>query len=204
MIDPALAPLSRWENFYVVVGGAAGALTGLQFVVIALISDIGQRSSNAEIDAFATPTIVHFVVALWLSALMSAPWTELSSAAIMLGLTGLAGVIYAIIVIRRAHRQKGYKPVFEDWLWHAALPVVAYGSLLGAGVTVLNYEQPALFTVGGVALLLVFIGIHNAWDTVTWITVRRSQGLPIGTVIPKENAKAVERPAHPTKGKRRR
>lgn len=203
MADPALAPLVRWENFYVVVGGAAGALTGLQFVVIALVADVGQRSSDAEIDAFATPTIVHFVVALWLSALLSAPWNELSSAAIMVALTGLAGLVYAFIVIRRAHRQTGYKPVFEDWLWHAALPVVGYASLLVAGLTLLTYERRALFTIGAVALLLVFIGIHNAWDTVTWITVRRSQGLPLGSVIPKENLKPQAQP-QPPKGKRRR
>lgn len=203
MVDPALAPLARWANFYVIVGGAAGALTGLQFVVIALVSDMGQRSSNAEIDAFATPTIVHFVVALWLSAFLSAPWNELSSAAIMVALTGLAGLIYAIIVIRRAHRQTGYEPVFEDWLWHAALPVVAYGSLLGAGVSLLRYERVALFVIGGVTLLLVFIGIHNAWDTVTWITVRRSNGLPISGATPKAAAKPSA-PSHPPKGKRRR
>ena len=188
------------------VGGAAGALTGLQFVVIALVSDMGQRSSNAEIDAFATPTIVHFVVALWLSAFLSAPWNELSSAAIMVGLTGLAGLIYAVIVIRRAHRQTGYKPVFEDWLWHAALPVLGYGSLLGAGLTLLRYEGRALFAIGGVALLLVFIGIHNAWDTVTWITVRKSQGLPIGGVTPKADSKNTrpETAQHTPKAKRRR
>jgi hypothetical protein len=203
MVDPALAPLVRWENFYVIVGGAAGALTGLQFVVIALVADVGQRSTNAEIDAFATPTIVHFVVALWLSALLSAPWNELSSAAIMVALTGVAGLIYAIIVIRRAHRQTGYEPVFEDWLWHAALPVVGYGSLLGAGLTLLRYERAALFTIGGVALLLVFIGIHNAWDTVTWITVRRSNNLPIGNVTPKPEAKPSSQPVA-RKGKRRR
>jgi hypothetical protein len=203
MVDPALAPLVRWENFYVIVGGAAGALTGLQFVVIALVADVGQRSTNAEIDAFATPTIVHFVVALWLSALLSAPWNELSSAAIMVALTGVVGLIYAIIVIRRAHRQTGYEPVFEDWLWHAALPVVGYTSLLGAGLTLLRYERAALFTIGGVALLLVFIGIHNAWDTVTWITVRRSNNLPIGNVIPKPDPKPSSQPVA-RKGKRRR
>ena len=203
MTDPALAPLVRWSNFYVIVGAAAGSLTGLQFVVIALVADVGQRSSNAEIDAFATPTIVHFVVALWLSALLSAPWNELSSAAAMVAITGLAGLVYAIIVIRRAHRQTGYKPVFEDWLWHAMLPVTGYSALLGSGLALMRYERTALFTIGGVALLLVFIGIHNAWDTVTWITVRRANGLPIGNVIPREPPKP---PSHAgsAKGKRRR
>ena len=28
---------------------------------------------------------------------------------------------------------------------------------------------------GGAALLLVFIGIHNAWDTVTYVTLERAR-----------------------------
>ena len=50
--------LHEWETFYVIVGSAAAALTGLQFVVIALVADVRPRSSNETIDAFATPTIV--------------------------------------------------------------------------------------------------------------------------------------------------
>ena len=30
---------------------------------------------------------------------------------------------------------------------------------------------PALFAIGAATILLVFIGIHNAWDTVTYIAV---------------------------------
>ena len=34
----------------------------------------------------------------------------------------------------------------------------------------------AVFVVGGAALLLLFIGIHNAWDTVTYhVFVRRRE-----------------------------
>ena len=36
MDQHALSALSAWENFYVIIGSSAGALTGLQFVVIAL------------------------------------------------------------------------------------------------------------------------------------------------------------------------
>ena len=178
MTDPALAPLADWQNYYVIIGGAAGALTGLQFVVIALVADLGQRSSEAQIDAFATPTIVHFVASLWIAAALSAPWHGLTPVAVLLGFTGFAGVVYAVVVTRRAHRQKGYKPVFEDWLWHAALPVLGYGALCVASLMLMRYEQGALFVIGGVALLLVFIGIHNAWDTVTWLTVHRPGNVP--------------------------
>ena len=31
--------LTGWENFYVIVGSSAGGLTGLTFVVIALVRD---------------------------------------------------------------------------------------------------------------------------------------------------------------------
>ena len=34
---PVLVP---WESFYVIVGSSGAALTGLQFVVIALLADV--------------------------------------------------------------------------------------------------------------------------------------------------------------------
>lgn len=163
--------LTGWESFYVIVGSSAAALTGLQFVVIALAAEVRPRTSSAQIDAFATPSIVHFCIALLTSATLSAPWRGLGSPAIALGLTGLAGVLYTAIVIRRTRRQTGYQPVFEDWLWHACLPLVAYVSIVGAAVAIPSYAESALFVVGAASLLLVFIGIHNAWDTVTFITL---------------------------------
>jgi hypothetical protein len=165
--------LAGWESYYVIVGSSAAALTGLQFVVIALAADVSQRASDDQINAFATPSIVHFCVALLTSAALSAPWRRLQSAAIVLGIVGLAGLLYAAIVIRRARRQAGYAPVFEDWLWHAALPVVAYGLMFAGALALVSHEHEALFLVGASTLLLVFIGIHNAWDTVTWLAMSR-------------------------------
>jgi len=165
--------LAGWESYYVIVGSSAAALTGLQFVVIAVVADVSQRASDDQIGAFATPSIVHFCVALLTSAALSAPWRRLESAAIVLGIVGLAGLLYAAIVIRRARRQAGYAPVFEDWLWHAALPIVAYGLMFTGALALVSHEHEALFLVGASTLLLVFIGIHNAWDTVTWIALSR-------------------------------
>jgi len=34
-----MTALDGWENFYVIVGSSAGALIGLQFVVITLIAN---------------------------------------------------------------------------------------------------------------------------------------------------------------------
>jgi hypothetical protein len=169
--EAAPSLLSAWENFYVIVGSSGAALTGLMFVVITLIADTKQRRTSNEIDAFGTPTIVHFCAALMIAAIVSAPWRTLGNVALLIGAVGGGGIAYTGVVFRRARRQTGYKPVFEDWLWHTALPLLSYLSYLIAGIMLQRAPEPWLFAVGGATLLLLFIGIHNAWDTVTFITL---------------------------------
>ena len=160
--------LAGWENFYVIVGSSAGALIGLQFVVITLIADrpaAGQAQAGA---AFATPTIIHFSSVLLLAAIISMPLQGVGIAAILWGGLGLTGIVYELIVIRRMRTQTLYKPVFEDWLFHVVLPLVAYGILAASAYYVRSHERGALFHVAACSLLLLFIGIHNAWDAVTY------------------------------------
>ena len=120
-MPPGLAPsLEAWGNFYVIVGSSAGALTGLQFVVMTLIAQTDMARGRGEsISAFGTPNVVHFC---------------------------------------------------------AALPVMAYLVLLVAGLALghgLGHGPGgAMLAIGAAVLLLVFIGIHNAWDTVTFVTMR--------------------------------
>jgi hypothetical protein len=168
---PAQDTLLQWENFYIIVGSSAGALTGLQFVVMALVADSPTRKDSNTIDTFGTPTVVHFCAVLLVSALLSAPWPLLSQAAIAIGVCGVAGVIYSLIVVRRARRVTGYKPEMEDWIFHCVLPLAAYATLLASGITLTISHTLALFGVAVFTLILLFVGIHNAWDTVTYITV---------------------------------
>lgn len=72
MEELARSPLAAWETFYVIVGSSGAALTGLQFVVIALVAESRRKSTFKEIDAFGTPTIVHFCAVLLVSAILSA------------------------------------------------------------------------------------------------------------------------------------
>src|SRR5438067_4537801 len=145
MHDPAGSPLAAWESFYVIIGSSAAALIGLQFVVIALLTETRRHSSTKEIDAFATPTIVHFGTVLLLSSMLSAPWPSLTSVGIALGVCGFVGVGYVCVVIRRARGQTNYQLVMEDWVWHTALPFVAYTVLAAAAVAVRRYAMPSLF-----------------------------------------------------------
>jgi hypothetical protein len=126
--------------------------------------------------AFATPTIVHLGTVLLLSAVLSAPWHGVASAAIVCGLVGLVGFVYEIVVARRMRTQTAYAPVFEDWLFHFLLPFVASASLALSAYAARSHASGALFGVAAAALLLLFIGIHNAWDAVTYhVFVRRGQ-----------------------------
>lgn len=170
---PALA---GWENFYVIVGSSAGALIGLQFVVITLIAEMPMvKDVERGSSAFATPTIVHFGAVLLLSAFNSAPWHGSAAAAILWGVLGLVGAIYVLIAARRIRVQTAYAPVFEDWLFYALLPFAAYATLVGSAYAARSNIGGALFAVAAAALLLLFIGIHNAWDAVTYHVIAKTQ-----------------------------
>ena len=168
--------LDGWENFYVIVGSSAGALIGLQFVVITLIATKPIARVDAQAGgAFATPSVVHFGVVLLLSAIASAPWNGIITVAVLWGLVGLCGVVYVAVVARRMRVQRAYQPVFEDWLFHVMLPSAAYAVLAISAYVAHSHARSALFLVGAAALLLLFIGIHNAWDAVTYHVFVRSR-----------------------------
>jgi hypothetical protein len=173
-----MTALDGWENFYVIVGSSAGALIGLQFVVITLVADLPLTGSFPQAtSAFTTPSVIHFGVVLLLSAIISAPWGGIAPVAILWGLAGLGGIIYTVIVTRRMRIQDAYKPVFEDWLFHSLLPLATYAALAVSACVAHPHERGALFLVAAAALLLLFIGIHNAWDIATFhlFSQRRKQ-----------------------------
>jgi hypothetical protein len=118
---------------------------------------------------------MHFSIALLVAALLSAPWQALWTAGLLLGLSGLWGVSYVLIVLRRVRRQRDYQPVLEDWLWHTILPLVSYSALVVAAILLSGQPAPALFVTAAGTLLLLFIGIHNAWDSVTYIALELTQ-----------------------------
>lgn len=169
MTTPGLPPLSEWGNFYVIVGSAAAALTGLMFVVIALRRDVAREAGEHALRAFGTPTVLHFCGALLIATILSIPGHTVTSLAACVGGTGVAGLALSVRVAVLARRQSHYTPVLSDWVWHVALPLIAYATVAGAAVALLRAPPVALDLIAGASLLLVFIGIHNAWDSAVWI-----------------------------------
>ena len=167
-----LSALARWANFYVIVGSSAGALTGLQFVVIALIAQSGGATSRREIRAFGTPTVIHFCAALVIAVVMNIPWHAASHLSACLGALAIIGLIYSLTVIAHAKKQTGYQPDAEDWFWYAGLPVLAYVMLGVAASFAGSLAGWSLFLIAAISVLFLFLGIRNSWDTVTYVAIQ--------------------------------
>ena len=172
MSDPSPLPIGEWGNFYVITGSAAAALTGLMFVVIALRRDATIAAGARAVSAFGTPNVLHFCGALLIASILTVPGHTVTSLAVCLGGTGISGLALSSWVAFQARRQSAYAPVVSDWVWHVALPCVAYATVAAAAPALPRAPSLALDLVAGASLLLVFIGIHNAWDSAVWIATR--------------------------------
>jgi hypothetical protein len=171
MLEHAL-PLAGWESFYVITGSSGAALTGLMFVVIALAADKSQGKEGG-IKAFGTPTIVHFCVVLLIAAVLTTPEHTALTLGLCLTAIGVGGLAYARRNWKHIRAQQDYKPDREDWTWFMILPLVAYLSVLVAGVLVWTGSAAGLYLTGAAVLLLLFTGVHNAWDSAVYLGIRQ-------------------------------
>jgi len=163
-----IAELAGWESFFIMVGSSAGALIGLTFIVLTLLAERPLKGAAEAGAAFLTPTIVHFGVTLLASALLLAPWQTFGIPAALLGIIALIGIGYVGIIPLRIRRQKIYTPELEDWIFHVALPLAAYAVLAWSSFAAFSRISEGLFGIGAATLLLLFVGIHNAWDNVAY------------------------------------
>ncbi len=158
----------EWESFYVIVGAAAGALVGVQFVVMTLIAESPPARVEEAGPAFATPTIVHFSAALLLSAIVRIPWESIKPVAVLWGLIGVCGVVYSLVVARRMVTQTSYRPDADDWVYFMAVPLAGYALLVVSAFMAGAHAHEALLAVAAATLVLLFVGIHNAWDSIAY------------------------------------
>jgi len=176
--NAAVPQLAGWENFYVIVGSSAGALIGLQFVVIALVSSIRPRALSTGARAFATPTIVFFSTVLLTAGLLSIPRETRSWIGVELLAIGLVGTAYAAWVGHHIRKQESYEADRWDWAWFFIFPATAFVAFFVAGVTMWSNPGAALDVVAGATLLLLFIGVHNAWDGAVYMVANAPSDTP--------------------------
>jgi hypothetical protein len=164
--------LTAWSSFYVMTGSSAAALIGLMFVVISLVRGWEMQTSQDGISTFSTPTVMHFGAVLLISAVLSAPWHALVYAGVSVAVVGFFGLGYVFRVGFRTKRYLDYRADLDDWTWYIVLPFAAYGVIALGGVALWLFTTKALFAIGGGVVLLLLIGIRNAWDVVTFLAAR--------------------------------
>ena len=164
--------LEAWDNFYVIVGSSAAALTGLMFVVIALIAD---DTLEAPKSSGRLPPSAPERRALLRRACGRRRRSARHGAR---SRTWRAPSVFAacgrgLHVDRPAScaTADAYKPVLEDWLCHTVFPLASYTAIVIASVLLSRNLERSLFAVAAAVLSLVLIGIHNAWDTVTYLAM---------------------------------
>ncbi len=173
MLDWSPSVFRPWNEFYVLVGTAAASLTGLMFVVITLVASVRTPSTRRGIATFSTPTVVQFCAALGVSAILDAPWPTTLCAAAMIAAGSLACLTYAMrILLSTGVTREDYQPDLEDRIFYQWLPPAVYFILFASAVALPFAPRPTLFAIAGIAFALLFIGIHNAWDVVTYVTAK--------------------------------
>ncbi len=185
MAETASSFLTPWSNFYVMTGSSAAALTGLMFVVISLVNRTESVRKNPDgIGTFSTPTVMHFSAALLVSAVLNAPWRSLIDAAVLIGLAGLFGAVYILRIMGRTKRLTTYTPDLEDWMMYNILPFVGYGAIFVGAIALPVVPAKALFAIAGGVVFLIFLGIRNSWDVVTFIATGGADEPPVDEASP--------------------
>lgn len=163
----------HWDSFYLLIGGAAGALIGLLFIVATLTRDIDADSALRGASVYMTPLVFHLALVLAVSGLTAAPGLAAWMDGVVLAAAAVLGVIACVRVILHL----AVNPLFGSAHWtdlwcYGVMPLAAYLALGGAAAAV--WLRPGLAADGvAVSLLAVLlIAIRNAWDLVTWISAK--------------------------------
>ncbi len=157
--------LHEWQNFYTLLGEASATLTGLMFIAASLGTSLIDDKAGPKVQTFITPTVLYFSLALLLSALMNIPTQTRPFLTAELGSLGLLAGAYSVSHLGRLHTLSHQGTLTPgDWAWIVAAPLFASLWLLGAAFALHRSALWALDAEAVGVLLLVMIGLHNAWD----------------------------------------
>jgi hypothetical protein len=153
------------ENFY--GSSAGGSPIGLQFVVITLIADLPSdrvdpqagRALRRRASSTSAPCLVPAVA----SAV-----ERVRRRRDPLGHARRLGAIYVGLVASTCGGRPRTARSSRIGCATQSLPLVSYATLVVSAFTVGTPARSSLFFVGAAVLLLLFVGIHNAWDAITY------------------------------------
>ena len=168
-----------WDEFYLLVGAADGALIGLLFVVTTLSGNMRTSSEQLSRGAafYMTPTLFNFVSVLLMSVLAAVPHVTGMWVGLLLGAWSVVGAIYCATmgVVLRQNRLPESGHMADLW-GYGVLPALVYVSLIAAAWLSWRDAPQAPYAIAIGLTMLMLIGIRNAWDLVLFIVPRTVDG----------------------------
>ena len=163
-----------WDNFYLLVGGAGGALIGIMFVVATLTAGLDPSRVSRGSQIYVTPVVFHFLVVMVVSVLTAVPGLSPSAVGVAIAFCAAIGFAYTATTTVRLIRLDWEEelPDWSDKSFYGVLPTIAYLALSAAAAAVWLAPQSATYAIGATILALLLVGIRNAWDLATALTQR--------------------------------
>jgi hypothetical protein len=159
-----------WDSFFLLVGGAAGALIGLLFVVASLPTGIERESRMRGASLYMSPTVFNFAVVVVISGMALAPRLPPAQIAAVTGACGLVGAVHLGLVTGGiGSRNTPAPPHWSDVWCYGVAPLALYLALAGVAAATALASSWAPEAIAGLCLVLLLIGVRNAWDLVTWL-----------------------------------
>jgi hypothetical protein len=168
-----------WENFFYLIGSAAGALIGLMFIVITLTAGHDPRRVSRGAPVYVAPIIFHYAVVLVVSAISEVPGLQSWAVSLILAFCASAGLVYSAATTIRLCRRGWEDPIpgWSDKCFYGFLPTIIYVALVLAASAVWVVERKAVLAIGAIMLALLLLGIRNAWDLATTLAQRAHERL---------------------------
>ena len=162
----------HWDSYYLLLGSAAGALIGLLFVVATLSAGREVSTVTRGTKTYLTPTVFHFAMVMAVSALATAPELPALFVGPALGACALAGLVYSVSVCVRLSQGRLEGQHWSDFWYFGAAPGATYLGLSATAAAVWMAPPAVPYGAAFLMLVLMLLGIRNAWDLVTWLAPR--------------------------------
>ena len=170
--------LHEWHDFYVLLGTASATLVGLMFVAASIGTTVFNEEHRGALEAFITPTVVHFAAVLFACLVNTMPTHYWESLAGLLALGGIGGLIYSGRVLFQLIIRHRFNVDLVDRMYYALIPAVGYLLALAAAVLGFLHIAESAYVMAAALLTLLLAGLRNAWDMMLWIMIRVPGGTP--------------------------
>ena len=169
---PFAEDIHPWHDFYLIIGAASATLVGLMFVTASIGANVFKEENRAAMQAFISPTVVHFVSLLFVSVVCAVPSHTPTSLGILLVVSGVAGLAYSARIWMQLFVRRRFNVDIVDRLFYALVPVLGYALILVAAGLLLAHARWGLEALAAALIILMLAGLRNGWDMTTWIVIR--------------------------------